>query len=212
MMATFTIEALLALWVIGRYGWTKAHRIIVLILIGLGTFQLAEYLICKDQPMIFWSKIGYAAITLLPALGVHLVANATKQYRWVKIGYLLAAIFALSYTLFPNAITGSICGGNYVIFTTSPSLSHLYSIYYNLLLFMGVFEALVALQKSDNKHKQNLFKWLIFGYLTFIVPTIVIYGVLPLTQTGAPSIMCGFALILAFILALPIASLVNRSS
>ncbi|TSC81996.1 MAG: hypothetical protein G01um101419_692, partial [Parcubacteria group bacterium Gr01-1014_19] len=46
--------------------------------------------------------------------------------------------------------------------------------------------------------------WFIVGYLSFILPMGVIFVISPATREALASIMCGFAIIFALILALKI--------
>ena len=56
----------------------------------------------------------------------------------------------------------------------------------------------------ESHRKPALFS-LITGYLLFIVPTTTLNIIDPATISGIPSIMCGFAVILAFVLTLKVA-------
>lgn len=75
MLATFVLEFGMAAYTIWRYKLTAFTRVTIAMLVCLGIFQLAEYNICAtgwfDHTIA--TRIGHAAITLLPALGVHLV-------------------------------------------------------------------------------------------------------------------------------------------
>ena len=53
--------------------------------------------------------------------------------------------------------------------------------------------------KTGLVNKKALF-YLGIGYASFILPTTAVYWVDPTTISGIPSIMCGFAVLLAFCL------------
>src|SRR5215467_10311434 len=76
MVATFTIELILAAVVFIRDHVTRFGKTAGFVLILLATFQFAEYRICTatgDIP-VSWSRIGFGAITLLPLAGLYLVS------------------------------------------------------------------------------------------------------------------------------------------
>ncbi len=206
MVITFTVEIILALYIIVRYRMTKFGRTAALLLVLLATFQVAEYLICAGSPhALAWSRIGFVAITLLPLVGLYLVSQLSHKTHFLKIGYA-AAIFYIIYFIFaPKAITGAFCGGNYVIFNSTQVLYGFYGFYYFGFLILGIWE---ALEKISAMHKptikRKMLSWFIVGYLSFMLPMGVIFVISPDTRNALASIMCGFAIIFALILALKI--------
>jgi len=52
-------------------------KLAVTMLFSLGAFQLSEYMICGGLGWthIDWVRFGYVAITLLPALGIHMISS-----------------------------------------------------------------------------------------------------------------------------------------
>lgn len=203
MLATFIIEIALALYAIFRYKLDEVGRLVVLLLMLLAIFQLAEYNVCESGWIGHeWaSRIGYAAITALPPLGIHLAyALAGRKKRpLLPPAYIIGGLFALFFLLVPGAFAGHDCLGNYVIFQTAPGLSWLYALYYYGWLVAGV--ALCwQLAKQVSKSKLALLG-LAVGYLAFILPTTAVNIIDPSTVQGIPSIMCGFAVLLAILLA-----------
>ena len=75
MLATFALEFGLAFYVIWRYKMNIISRLVFILLVCLGLFQLAEYMICGGLGLtgIEWARVGYMSISLLPALGIHLI-------------------------------------------------------------------------------------------------------------------------------------------
>ena len=53
---------------------------------------------------------------------------------------------------------------------------------------------------KKNQMKISALNWLAVGYLSFILPTTFVNLVNPATIEGIPSIMCGFAVLLAIVL------------
>lgn len=207
MIATFVIEILLAAFILFRYKLTELAGVVLALLTMLGLFQFAEYSVCSAGSEI-WSRIGYAAITTLPALGIHLfyLLSNNKSRKLVIASYSVMS-FALVYFLaFPNVFASYECTGNYVIFELTGSASALYSVYYFGLLFTAIGLSIKwILNNPRSKNKRQLIEALIVGYLVFLVPTATVTTIFPDSASAIPSIMCGFAVLFALILAIYIA-------
>jgi hypothetical protein len=156
--------------------------------------------------------VGFVAITLLPLAGLYLVHLVSHNPHFLKLGYATAAAFVVYFVLVPKSITGALCGGNYVIFNTSNDLYLLYGFYYIGFLLLGIWESVekIASYKRETARKRAL-QWLILGYVSFMAPMGFSYMFFPATRNAVASIMCGFALTLAFILALKIVPLYNSA-
>lgn len=205
MVATFAIELFLAMYVVWRYKLNDVTRIAMAILTFLAVFQLAEYNVCEGSfgvDSLDWSRIGYIAITALPPLGFHLATKLSGQKRraTVALGYVTGGLFALFFAFSGHGLTASACLGNYVIFQTAPGSTLYYSIYYYGWLLFGAMYAF-SQAKEVAAHRARALRALGMGYLAFIVPTTLVNVVSPSTLAGIPSIMCGFAVILAIVLA-----------
>src|SRR5215831_13167991 len=107
MVATFTIELILAAFVLIRHGTSRFGRTAAFILILLATFQFAEFRICTGPAAeaVFWSRVGFVAITLLPATGLYLVSLVSQKPHFLKLSYAVAAGFVLYFLFVPKSIT-----------------------------------------------------------------------------------------------------------
>jgi hypothetical protein len=208
MLATFIIEILLALYAYFRYKATLFSNLAVVIIILLASFQLAEYQICGQTNPLFWARIGFVIITFLPVLGLHLISLITNKLSYLKIGYIAMLLFVIIFALVPSSLTNATCGGNYIIFDSQQSLMWIYGIYYFGFLFLGLWEAFDYLQKK----KSEALEWIMIGYIAFILPMGLVYIVSPSVRSAVPSVMCGFAIILALILALKVVPEYNREN
>ncbi len=205
MVATMLVESALALYVLLRYHSTLFGRIATAILILLAFFQAAEYNICTGANAFMWAQIGFVAITFLPILGYHLICLVIGKNHILKFGYAVAFLFSIYFIFGPNTLTAPVCTGNYIIFNTAQVLVYLYTIYYFGFLFLGIGESIEWIQKLRTIHgKGGVLFWMLVGYLSFIVPMIFVLTTLKLTANTIPSIMCGFAIIFALILALKV--------
>lgn len=203
MLATFAVELGLLMYALWRYKLTKVTRLAVAMLGFLAVFQLAEYMVCGGAGLDAraWSRIGHVAITLLPALGIHFVyalAGASNKLV-VGAGYTLAAAFAVYFLLSPGAIVGSQCMGNYVIFHVPETTVVLYSLYYYGLLLVGIGIAWWLARTARPQSAKALYAFIV-GYLLFLLPTTTANIINPSTISGIPSIMCGFAVLLALVI------------
>lgn len=203
MMATFIIEVSFAAYVLWRYQLTTLSRLIVAILGCLAVFQGTEFLLCGGSASQtgVWARLGYASITLLPPLGIHLIYRIANQpiTAITKGCYVLAAVFIAYYTFGMHELSSHMCYANYAAFSVSPTSMIFFSLYYYGLLFFGITLALRWAAKVSKKQKTALLA-LALGYTSFILPTAVVNSIDPSTLAGIPSIMCGFAVILAFLL------------
>lgn len=204
MLATFIIEVALAMYVVWRYKLNRVSRIGASMLICLAVFQLAEYMVCGGLGVDSntWARLGYASITALPALGVHLAYALAGVSNKLVVGgsYAVATGFIGYFLLATDVFTGSQCMGNYVIFQLGSVASQAYTLYYYGLLLLGIALCATLSRRAVSKRKHALLAFMA-GYILFMVPTTVVNTIDPSTIAGIPSIMCGFAVVLALILA-----------
>jgi uncharacterized membrane protein YciS (DUF1049 family) len=221
MLATFIIEFSLALYAVYRYHLNEVGKLIVAALVSLGIFQIAEYFVCGGYGLSgnTWSRIGYVAITALPPLGLHmmLAINKSSSNRLLMFSYGSMAAFMAYFLLSATAFTGYQCTGNYVIFQIGKIPAIMYGMYYYGWLLTALILGVKYLNSKvkQSKNARSMTKALMIGYGVFLVPTALAYTVNPETRSGIPSIMCGFAVLFALILAiyiLPLAGTKKRSS
>jgi hypothetical protein len=200
MLATFFIEIAFLIYSVIRYRFNTLTRLVASLLLFLAVFQLAEYNVCGGMgtSAAAWSRIGFVAITVLPPIGIHLLFTIAKK-PWNNItgaAYGMAAAWILIFAFSEKAFNGHMCAGNYVIFQLKPGLGGLYFIYYYLWLFMGAYLC-AMLAKTMNRTYTESLTLLALGYATLLIPTTMANMLKPETVQGIPSVMCGFAIILA---------------
>lgn len=211
MLATFFIELVLASYTLLRYKFTNLTRLAAVMLILLAVFQLAEFNVCGKLGISagVWSRVGYIAITLLPALGINLIQVIAKRgWFWIKwVAYASSLFFVVIFGFASAAFVGHVCAGNYAIFHLNNHTGELYFIYYYFWLFAGIVMSLYF-AATANLHIRKALILQVVGYLSFLLPTGIVNDVNPKTIAGIPSVMCGFAVIYALALALGIVPLV----
>lgn len=206
MIATFAIEVIFAVYTIWRYKFNKLARLVVAALFFLAAFQFAEYFICTTGNSYneFLSRLGYMSITMLPPIGIHIIAtlrNFPGAKYVISLAYASALAFVSWFLLYSGSLTGHACQGNYVIFHVEESATIIYGIYYYgwVIAGLAISSLLAARTKVDIKTKQALLG-VSLGYAGFIIPTTTANFLNADTLSGIPSIMCGFAVILAITL------------
>lgn len=216
MLATFLFEFASALYVIWRYKMDVLARLITVTLLALGTFQLAEYMICGGLGIggQEWARLGYVSITLLPAIGIHMVTvlSGKKAPLLVNAAYASMFAFAAYFALLPGVLNAHECRPNYAVFHLDPVSVRVFAVYYYGWLTTG---ALLTWHWSRNNKNAKALLWLTGGYLSFMLPTVTANLIDPNTIAGIPSIMCGFAVLLAIVLVakvLPMSGTESRPS
>lgn len=206
MLATLIIEFSMAIYTFARYKMTTISRLVVTILITLGLFQLSEYMICGGWGLTHaeWAKFGYIATALLPTLGLHLIIaiSGKKKPLLISIAYATSAIFLIYYAVDKSSINGQQCFANYAVFYARGVISQLFSIYYFFWLTVDLFMALHWSNQLPDKRKT--LRSIILGGFIFVIPTYIFNIIDPTTIKGIPSIMCGFAVVFAFILVIAV--------
>lgn len=208
MIATFAIEVIFAAYILWRYKFTPITRLVVALLLLLATFQGTEFLLCGGLALEggTWSRIGYGAITLLPPLGIHLAYLLADKKPGIVVGlsYITCAAFLGYFAFATQAISGHTCYANYVTFDTADGSTIPYTIYYYGWLFIGTFLTFKWAPTLD-KHRKGALYALMAGYLALLIPTTTVTLLWNETTAAIPSIMCGFAIILATLLTLKVA-------
>ena len=204
------VETALAIYTVWRYKMTTITRLIMLMLVGLAVFQLAEFAVCTgfgSLPGQDWSRLGFVAIAALPALGLHTMHVLADKpgRRLVNLNYAMMGTFMVAFLAFPAAFNSYQCTGNYVIFHLRETFGGLYYLYYFGWLFTAIALGVQWANEFKAEGKKALKKLqtvqaMVAGYLVFLIPVTVANVVNPSTRAGIPSIMCGFAVILALIL------------
>lgn len=188
----------MALYAAVRYKRTWLVKLAIATLLLLGTFQLAEYMICAMGGGEGWAKIGLVAITLLPPLGLFLAdAAAGKKpgnaaHDNLKIGLALSALAVI-------IPVSPVCRGNYAIFEYDWRFGAIYGTWYLFVIGLTAWRLYTTAKKAP-KARRPVLSNLLIGYAAFLVPTAAVVLAAPQAYPGVPSIMCGFALIYAAIL------------
>lgn len=216
MILTFVVELVFIIYTVWRYKLNNIARLVVAILASLAVFQLVEYQICGGVSGNAYARAGFIAISLLPPLGLHLASEISGRKNRYLIGsaYASAAGFIAFFAFFGHSIAGQICGGNYIIFELAPGSQSLYTLYYYGWLLAGTYLSWRWSQQATKDKTKQALRALSAGYVVFILPTTAVNIIDPSTIKAIPSIMCGFAVLLGFVLVfwvMPIAGKLKES-
>lgn len=207
MIATCIIELSLIMYTLWRYKFNAFMRLAMALFFFLAVFQLAEFRVCTgSNGLVQWSHLGFVAITLLPALSVHAVlalrGKGHKNHAVLWATYACAAAFVTYFALSAHSLNGHACLGNYVMFQVNPGLTWLYALYYYGWVTIGILLSIRFASATKNKRQKQALYGFAVGYAAFLVPTATVNLLNRATLNGIPSIMCGFAVFFALILAL----------
>ncbi len=213
MFLTFSFELLAAIWILMRYRLDRRAILIILILVFLAVFQVAEYQVCAQAGAQIWARIGFIATALLIPLGTSLI-NAISQDELGKrlelVLWLIAALFITWFLLVPTSVAFVWCGGNYSIYHLAPVLGTLYGMYYFGALALMLLQINRRMHTRLSAAKARGLMGLGVGLSAFIIPTLVVNILDPTTVRAIPSILCGFAVVLAIFLAGVVAPAILR--
>lgn len=202
MLVTFVIEITLALYTLIRYKMTPIARLAALMLLFLAIFQVSEFMLCGGLGWtgVDWIRFGYVSITVLPPLGLHMavVLAGKKRFNWLVLtSYISAAVFIYFFVFVTKSLNGKDCMPNYAVFHVDRKLTDFYGLYYYGWLIVS--SALALYWAQNCKYRRNLLG-LVAGYGVFIIPTSMAVILNPTATQGIPSIMCGFAVLMAVII------------
>lgn len=197
-LSTFVIEFCFALYVLVKYKPTTFSMLCVTVLLCLGLFQLSEFLICTTPYVDLSIKLGYVAITLLPALGLHLISTLTHRWKFIVfLSYIYAAFLILVIIFVPMVAFLATCNPNYVGYASNSIFSFFHWLYYAIFMVVGILLLTYAVIKRIGDRKEE--KWMIMSYFVFIIPSLILLYANVIGHVALPSVMCGFAILTACI-------------
>ena len=176
---------------------------LVSILLFLGAYQLLEAFNCMFPGHPFLVRLSFANITMLPALGVYFAylsaPRESRLQRYVTFAFLGSALFFITYFLSkPSSAVLLSCQQFFATYYHADTLYQVYGLYYQLGLFAMVLMAVRNLVFTQDLKKRMLIGDFVIGAVVFIVPSILITGLIPQYQGSMPSVMCHIAIFFSF--------------
>ncbi len=201
-LGTFSIEFLLAIWIIFLGPKKLLNRVGAAVLIFLGIYQFTEFMLCLSGNTLFWGKMSHLAYTFLPALGVHWAYALTKSKKKLIYLYLLPIIFSALVLATPNFVQTAGCDRYFIsviLSWTSALWLWSYALYYGGFVVISAFIIIQAMVNENNRKQRKLYAWGLTGLLAFTVPTLLLILFFPMMNIMFPSILCEFALLFGII-------------
>ena len=183
---------------------SESHlKSMISILLFLGAYQLLEAFNCMFPGHPFLVRLSFATITMLPALGVYFAyLSAPKELkiqRYITFAFLGSALFFITYFLSrPSSVVLLSCQQFFATYYHADTLYQFYGLYYQLGLFVMLIMAVRNLVFTQDFKKRLLIGDFVIGAVVFILPSILITGLLPQYQGSMPSIMCHIAIFFSF--------------
>ncbi|MCS7011406.1 MAG: hypothetical protein NZL98_08555 [Anaerolineales bacterium] len=207
-IATATLEIGAGIWTLRGAGRKTILHATAAILFLLAGYQIIEAVLCTGLLTVSESLLGrlaFVVVAWLPPTGLLLLARLSPWQKSFLRGYayamyLVCAALVLGIVLDPNFVTASVCLVVFARYTNPTPLYQAYGLFYQSSLFgLLIFSALATIAAED-RSSRRLLGQLLLGSISFIFPSMVVVSAFPIAEDALPSIMCHFALFLAFFL------------
>lgn len=198
-LSTFVIEFLLAAFFLLKSPKDNLNRVIALIALLLGVYQLNEFLICVSGLSLF-TMFAMMTIAILPGLGITYVLIIFRKkikFRWHVLIYLPAIFFVLVFAISDYFKRSAICSTVFVQYPGAGLLGMFFALYYLVYLVAGLIMFYFISSNVKSIYEKRLGYLGVLGLLVFIVPTFVFLFFLPALEIQFASILCEFALLFA---------------
>ncbi len=208
-VATAAFEILVAGWALATRPRAMPRGVVATtgaILFLLAGYQIAEVVICADVSASgFLSRLAFIIVTWLPPLGLLLIAKLRRPRSgstyWSAYGMLAAAAGIVVWIAVDRSFAAaSVCNAVYARYVHAMPRFLVYASFYWLgLAGMVLLSGRGAMTCREPRRRRQLVL-LFAGTLAFVLPSIALSWFVPATRGVLPSILCHFALLLAFCL------------
>jgi hypothetical protein len=141
------------------------------------------------------------AITLLPALGIHIISVITKRYtNLLALAYGMASLLILVILFLPQLELRAVCQPHFVEVFNSDWFGWTHFSYYAIFVLAAMYLLWHSIRIHRGDEKEEL--WMLIAYVGFVVPALGLFYLRIISHVALPSVMCGFAVIVAIILTL----------
>ena len=205
-LATAAFEITAAVWVLTGPGRRGIVRWTALLLTVLAGYQLAEVWVCANPDHILRSQLAFCNIIWLPSISASLLCQYNGGApRWVRIllrlSYLYCAGICVWVLTHPDPFIGTICSTVLATFQRgSMGFQVAFGGFYEAGMFAMLLGAASVMKRSDDPITRAHAADLQMGSIGFIVPAFLTQVAWRSLDPSLPSLMCHYALILAFFL------------
>jgi len=200
MLLTFSFELLAAIWIAWRYKLDRTAWMIIAVLVMLAIFQLAEWQVCANSGAQLWARVGFVATALLVPMGTQLTQTFSPDKPGARLNavtWWLAIFFSAWFLLIPGSVEFIWCGGNYSIYKLATFLGYPYFAYYFVFLTLTLLQIRSRVKQTKSASSRRALTGLGIGMASFMIPTLLVNIAHPDMVRAMPSVLCGFAVILA---------------
>ncbi|NOZ80982.1 MAG: hypothetical protein GXP63_04885 [DPANN group archaeon] len=202
-LTTALIEFFFAAIILLAFRKSTVTRFMGALIIGLGTYQFTEFMLCTTGNAQVWGTMGFLTYTILPAIGLHFVLRLTGRVHEPFMLYIPTIIFE-SIALFSRGfIIEGTCTDLFVQVKNTlfydHSLLFLYTLYYFGYILMATYLLGEAYREETDRHRRRIYGLVLAGILVSLLPPLFLIILFPAMSIIFPSVYCEFALFLAAI-------------
>ena len=198
-LSTFVIEFLLALFFLLKDPKDNLNRIIALLSLLLGVYQLNEFLICVTSVPLF-TILALSVTAFLPPIGVSYVLIMWRKrlkYYWHLLIYSPSVFFILMFSLTNYLEESAACMTVFIEYPDLGIFGNFYGLYYIVYILAATVLFYLASSTMKSVYEKRLLYLGMLGMFIFTVPAAIFLIFLPLMYVQFASILCEFALLLA---------------
>jgi len=198
-LSTFVIEFLLAAFFLLKSPRDNLNRIIALMSLLLGFYQLNEFLICVSGVGLF-TRLAMMTAAVLPALGITyalIMFREKIKFRWHLLIYSPAIFFILMFGVFDYFKESAVCSSIFIQYPDAGLLGMFFGLYYLVYLVAGLIMFYFVASRVKSMYEKRLVHLGMLGIFMFTVPTFVFLLFLPALRIQFASVLCEFALLFA---------------
>jgi hypothetical protein len=206
-IVTASLEVGAAVWVLRGPGRKPILHTVSAILFFLAGYQIVEGILCTGSPvtLAFLPRLAFMVVAWLPPTGLLLVAQLypTKTrtiYYYAYAMFIFCGTLVASIAVDKSFVTATVCEIVFAQYTNPTQLYQTYGIFYQTGLMSMLLLSAYGVTICTDDHQRLLLGQVLLGSIAFIFPALVMVAVIPIAQDALPSIMCHFAMLLAFFL------------
>lgn len=203
-IVTAVAEIVAAIWILRGPGRRKLLNSAALLILLLAGYQVIEILTCSVSPSnTFLPRFAFMVIAWLPPVGVLLISFVHPTPRramtiYSRILLILTSLIVIWISLDNTFVTEKVCDVVFARYTQSELQFLIYGGLYQIGLLSMLFLSAYGLIRSNDEKDRYLLGQILIGSIAFIVPALVVSISMSQSRESLPSVMCHFAILLAF--------------
>ena len=198
-LSTFVLEFLLAIFFLLKNPKDNLNRIIALLCLLLGVYQLNEFLICITDVHLF-TILALSVSAILPPIAISyalIMWRKRLKYYWHLLIYSPSVFFILMFSLSNYLEESAACMTIFIEYPALGILGRFYGLYYFVYILAATVLFYLASSTIKSVYEKRLLYLGMLGMFIFTVPTAIFLIFLPMMYVQFASILCEFALLLA---------------